>query len=110
MILQGLNVQSELIKLAGWACFFYCISNMLSVESLAVLVLQSLMSFSLTTSTLIKQQSVAASPTPPLSYSSNIRRRLRAAEEFPSSSSRSCFNSSHVAVRGGVKLIQYLRA
>lgn len=109
MILQGLNVQSELIKLAGWACFFYCISNMLSVESLAVLVLQSLMSFSLTL-TLIKQQSVAASPTPPLSYSSNIRQRLRAAEEFPSSSSRSCFNSSHVAVRGGVKLIQYLRA
>lgn len=29
MILLGLNVQSELIKLGGWACFlwFYCPSN-----------------------------------------------------------------------------------
>ncbi len=51
MILLGLNVQSELIKFGGWACFlwFYCISSVSSVDvqSLAVLVLvlQSLMSF-----------------------------------------------------------------
>lgn len=50
MVLLGLIVQSALIKLGSWACFlyFYCISNILSVDvqSLAVLMLvpQSLMS------------------------------------------------------------------
>lgn len=120
MILLGLNVQSELIRLSRSPCLlcFLCISNKSSADeedSRLFFGLWLVSDLPLFQHRLKPQSRLSPPRRRHLCFnSSNIPQHPTLqpprSSEFPSSSSQSCFNSSHVAAGGGVKLIQNLRA